>query len=300
VGVEAAVARVERTYDVADLVAGPGRHEVAVTMVVPGADVPAVLCCAPGGGATGAYFDLPDPAYSFAGHAAAAGLAVIAVDNLGTGRSRSTAGLRRTPLEVAAANARAFAAAARELPGAPRLIGVGHSMGAALTILAQDRWRPFAALAVLGFTTAGLPEQVRGPAAPADRFGAGIVDAAATRIGAAGPPFPFLVDGDTPAAARRAYSAAATAVLPGPALLSMLPGNVADAAAAVDVPVFVGVGDHEPWSDPAALAAQFPAAPAVEVHVLHRAAHIHVLAATRRDQWDRLFRWAAPRKESPP
>jgi len=305
--------RIQRTYDVSDLIAAPGRHEVAVTLVVPArADVPAVLCCVPGGGATGGYYDLvqPDPSYSFAEHAAAAGLAVIAVDNLGTGRSHSTAGLRRTPLEVAAANTRAFAAAVREVPGAPRVIGVGHSMGAALTILAQDRWRPFDAVALLGFTTAGLPEHtcgLEGLAASPGRFDAEVVDAAVGRIGGSrtGPPFPFLVDGDTPAAARRAYAAVTAPILPGPALLSMLPGNVADAAAAVDVPVFVGAGDHEPWADPDALAAQFPGAPAVEVHVLRRAAHNHVLAGSRRDQWERLCRWAAAvppadRKGTPP
>jgi alpha-beta hydrolase superfamily lysophospholipase len=279
---------------------------VAATVVVPDrVTVPVVLCCVPGGGTNRAYFDLvvPDPSYSFAEHLAAAGTVVVTVDNLGTGRSHSDAGLGVTPLEVAAANAAAFARAVDEvrdrLPGAARVIGVGHSMGAALTVLAQDRERPFDGLALLGFTTAGLPDHVRGLealAARPGRFGPEIVDAAAARFPAPPPPgaspFPFLVEGDTPAAARRAYATALAPLLPGPALLGMLPGALSQAAAGVDVPVFVGVGDHEPWSDPAALAAQYPASPAVEVHVLHRAAHNHVLAGTRRLQWEHLRRWA--------
>lgn len=296
----AVVARLERSYDVSSAVSAPGRHEVAATIIAPDrVGAPVVLCCIPGGGTTGGYFDLtaPDRSYSFAEHAAAAGMVVVVIDNLGTGRSRSTAGLRVTPLDAAVAGAHAFAEAAREIPGPPRMVAVGHSMGAALAVLAQDRRHPFDALALLGFTAAGLPD--RAPDLPAlatgpGRFGPEVVEAALTHLGrTGGPPFPFLVDGDTPAAARRAYATVATPVLPGPALLSILPGALAALTAAVDVPVFIGVGDHEPWAEPAVLAAQFAASPAVDVHVLERAAHNHVLASTRHVQWERLCRWAA-------
>jgi pimeloyl-ACP methyl ester carboxylesterase len=297
----------------------PGGHAVATRIVLPDplpADGPvAVLCCVPGGGTTGAYFDLVvpgndgagDDSYSFAAFAARRGFAVVTVDNLGTGGSGRPDVMRLLPATVAEANSVAFAAAVAGLRAGghpPVTIGVGHSMGGMLTILAQAADRAHAAIAPLGFTTSGLPEIL----APRERLLVGapgrftdeLADVAAER--AARPRvevlreapdfrFPFHLD-DSPAPALRALAAVTTNLLPAPGLLSMLPGNVAEAAARIRVPVFLGVGDHEHWHEAAELAAQYPASPDVTVYVLRRAAHNHTVAPTRLELYRRLTHWA--------
>lgn len=295
----------------------PGGHTIAARVVapatLPAGKRPAMLCCVPGGGATLGYFDLAvsgDLSYSFAEFAATRGQVVIAVDNLGTGGSDRPDPLI-TPTEVAAANSAAFARAAldlrrgsllpdqRPLPP-PVTIGVGHSMGAMLTILAQAADRVHAGIAALGFTTSGMPDLLR----PRERLLAGtpkgrtqLVQLAAERL--SGLPsdaprvrFPFHVEG-TPAAAARAYAATATTTLPAPSALAMIPGNVAEEAASIAVPVFLGVGDHEPWHQARELAPQYPASHDVTVYVLKGAAHLHNLAPTRHQLWARMCRWAA-------
>jgi hypothetical protein len=70
------------------------------------------------------------------------------------------------------------------------------------------------------------------------------------------------------------------------------PGVVAEEAATIDVPVFVGCGEidvvADPWEEPAA----YRGSRDVTVAVFERMAHMHNFAPTRTRLWQRLTTWA--------
>jgi pimeloyl-ACP methyl ester carboxylesterase len=76
------------------------------------------------------------------------------------------------------------------------------------------------------------------------------------------------------------------------AITMMTEGAVAEEAAAIDVPVFVGCGERDvlpdPWAEPIA----YRASRYVSVSVTPRMAHMHNFARTRRELWDRLSAFA--------
>jgi pimeloyl-ACP methyl ester carboxylesterase len=77
-------------------------------------------------------------------------------------------------------------------------------------------------------------------------------------------------------------------------LVSKIPGSVDTEMAAVDVPVFLGVGDHDIVGDPHAIPACFPACRDFTLFVLPGTGHNHNVAPGREILWDRLAGWAAP------
>src|SRR4051794_33845201 len=104
------------------------------------------------------------PGYSFAEHLTAKGFVVLAADHLGVGASSKPADGDRVNFQTMAAAAasfvaqlRAMAAAGspefggRPLPAVP-IIGLGHSLGACLTVVTQARHRSYDAVALPGFT----------------------------------------------------------------------------------------------------------------------------------------------------
>jgi pimeloyl-ACP methyl ester carboxylesterase len=304
-------------YDVTRVVDEPGdwfvSAEVLVPTSVPGADHVTVLCCTPGGGCTGEYFDLgePDAGFSFAQYAVAAGFACVLIDNLGTGRSTPGADPWISPQNIARAGAEAFARATHELAAALpatttiATVGVGHSMGAMLTLMGQAMRGQHSAIASLGFTPSGLPnvlspEELRvatsGPV-PLDTL-----TSIARRIfsGAAHPsgdrrtpePFPFNLP-DTDPAGLAALGAVATNILPLSGVLSLLPGNISEYIRQITVPVFLGGGDHEPWHRADELVPAFESSADITFYTLADAAHNHNVAATRELLWRRLLDWAA-------
>jgi pimeloyl-ACP methyl ester carboxylesterase len=264
--------------------------------------------CQPGGNMNRHYFDLRPPAgdddsYSFAAQMGARGDAVMALDHLGIGDSdRPTDGWQLTPERLAAATATALAAVRERLPGL-LMVGLGHSMGAMMTVLVQHRAEPFAAIALLGFSTRGLPAFL--PPALQGLDGT-IPDGEALRPHAERmfrQPFPVIhrsgsgnrelfgsarAEADGVAALKRATDC----LLPIPALRSMLPGNVAAEAARIRVPVFLGIGAQDMVGPPAAVPAAFPNSPAVTLDVLPDTGHSHFLFASRSALFDALAAWA--------
>lgn len=303
-------------YDVTGVVEEPGEWSIAAEVFVPASAFEAehvvVLCCTPGGGCTGRYFDLggPDSGYSFAGYAVAAGFACVLIDNLATGQS-SPGNPWVSPQSIAAANAEGFALATAELrallliSATVTTVGVGHSMGAMLTLIGQVMADQHAAIACLGFTPAGLPnmlsaEELRIAAAGSvsadtlerlarQRF-AGMTEPADKQR--AQEPFPFTLP-DTDPAGLAALAATATNLLPLPAILSLLPGNVVEYIRQITVPVFLGGGDHEPWHQAGELVPIFEACDDISFYTLVDAAHNHNVAGTRELLWQRLLGWAA-------
>src|SRR5215212_4952858 len=149
---------------------GVGEQAIAATVVVP-ASVDAkdarVLVCWPGGSYGRDYWDIHLPGrhgYSFAEHMTARGFVVIAADPLGVGDSgRPVDGTLCTYAALAdAAHAAADLVRVRLRDGtlveglppvaAPRIVGVGHSMGGGLVVLQQARSGSYDAIAVLGYT----------------------------------------------------------------------------------------------------------------------------------------------------
>lgn len=316
--------RLRTRYDVSHVVDEPGEWFISAEILVP-ATIPetaslTVLCCTPGGGCTGKYFDLgePEAGFSFASYAVAAGFACVLIDNLATGQSTPGADPWVSPRSVARANAEAFVRATEELgtlfPGSVAMatVGVGHSMGAMLTLMAQAMTEQHAAIACLGFTPSGLPgvlstEELR--VAAAGQVSLEVLNSLARKrfsdSGAppaaqdAHQPFPFCL-ADTDRAGLRALAAASTNLLPLAGFLSLLPGNVIEYIREITVPVFLGGGDHEPWHKAAELVPVFEKSNDISFYTLVDAAHNHNVASTRELLWRRLLGWAAVVATDPP
>ncbi|SFF50962.1 Lysophospholipase, alpha-beta hydrolase superfamily [Fontimonas thermophila] len=280
-----------------------------------------LLVCLPGGNMNRRYFDLRaddgDDSFSFAAQMTARGHVVAALDHLGLGdSSRPEDGWQLTPERLVAANAAVTAqlqARLREgrlaagVPALPHLrsVGVGHSMGAMLTVLQQHAARSHVAVVLLGFSTRGLPEYL-----PPDLRT--LADPRAVRPHLVeyarqmfGQPYPTIHRGGRSGNAElfgsrkadpravAALKAATDCVLPVPALMSMLPGNVAPEAAALDVPVFLGIGERDMVGPPHAVPAAFTGSGDVTLYLLPEAGHSHFLFPARTALFDRLSVWLA-------
>ena len=309
--------RIRARYDVSAVVDEPGewliRAELLVPAVARGTDHLTLLCCTPGGGCTGDYFDLgePDAGYSFARYACAAGFACALIDNLGTGQSSAGDNLFLSPETIARAGVEAFRLAADDLrallPAATTVstVAVGHSMGAMLALIGEAIEPQHSAIACLGFTTAGLPTVLspeerriaaRGPvslealtAIARQRLSGPAQPASAAP---AAEPFPFNLP-DSDRAGLAALRAVATNLVPLPGILSIMPGNISGYIRQIRVPVFLGGGDHEPWHKAAELVPAFENNSDVTFYTLVDAAHNHNIARTRQLLWRRLLGWAA-------
>jgi len=276
---------------------------------------PTVIVAIPGGTYTGAYWHLDVPGetgYNFAERATADGAVVVALDNLGTGRSSQPDDADLLTFEsVAAANAAVAAWAADaaragtlhpDLPplGDVRLVGVGHSLGGQLLVVQQARHRSFRRVGVLGSSFLGNAH-----------VGSDVVDTAAliaeaeVRMRAmAGSSWddgylsvprealrPQFHAPDVPADVLAVDDATAT-VLP----RRLAVAAIASAAAAhypgqVHVPVFLCFAEVDMSPDPRREATLYTSSNDVTLFLLAGSAHCHNLARTRHVLWDRLVPW---------
>ncbi|MGH8460085.1 MAG: alpha/beta hydrolase [Stenotrophobium sp.] len=278
----------------------------------------AALVCLPGGGMTRRYFDLDvegDPTFSFAKQMVARGFVVILIDPLGVGEStRPADGYAVTAEVVAEANANVTAQIVRKLragslsPLLPALqnlntMGVGHSMGAMMTLVQQAQYRQHAAIALLGFSTRGLPEymppQVRELAKDPVA-----VRAKLTSLARAMFIQPYPVIKPTPQSGgifsgksadprgAAAIKQVSDVLLPMCAFLSMIPGNVLPESRQIAVPVFLGLGELDMAGPTHEIPASFPASRDVTLHVIPDTGHSHFLFPARIELFDRLAAWA--------
>jgi pimeloyl-ACP methyl ester carboxylesterase len=297
---------------------GEGPLQLAVEVVAPKQPRPVVLVCLPGGGMNRRYFDLRvagDDTYSFAGQMAARGFASVLIDPLGVGESSRPADSYALTAEVLAqANATATKVALdkirngsifKDMGPIPKVtsVGLGHSMGALLTIVQQAAYGQHAGIAVLGFSTRGLPEYLMGEA----RELAGDPVAARREVARLAratfrEDYPWLgrtTEGSSLYAGKsaepggvEAIKAARERLLPVTAFHSMLPGNVATEAARIDVPVLVALGEHDMAGPPLEAPKAFTASPAVTFKLLPGAGHSHFLFGSRHVLFDALAQWA--------
>jgi pimeloyl-ACP methyl ester carboxylesterase len=298
---------------------GEGALSIAVEVVAPAQPKPVALVCLPGGAMKRRYYDLRvdgDHSYSFVEQMARRGFISVLVDPLGVGESSRPADSYALTAEVLAqANANALkvaldkirnGSAINGMDAIPKVTsaGVGHSMGALLTIVQQAAYRQHAGIAVLGFSTRGLPEYLMGEARELAQ------DPAAARREVARlaratfrEDYPWLgrtAEGSALYASRsaeaqgvEAIKAARERLLPVTAFQSMLPGNVAPEAARIDVPVLVALGEHDMAGPPLDAPKAFTASPAVTFKLLPGAGHSHFLFASRVELFDALAQWAA-------
>jgi pimeloyl-ACP methyl ester carboxylesterase len=293
-------------------IAGEPALQIAVDIHYPRtiADVPSVLFCLPGGGTRRQVFDLHaadgDHSLSLARAMTAAGIIVVLMDPLGVGgSSRPADGFLLTAELLAQAHQRAVLQIQARLKARHAKIfsiGLGHSMGAMLTTLQQARYRPHDALVLLGFTTRGLPQYT-----PAEW--ASIARDEATRAERVPQlareffkkPYPHqgrsgnrdLYGGRNadPHAASAVRAVTDQPLLPVPALLSMLPDNVAIEAAQIDVPIFVGVGDRDMVGAPHEIPMAFKQCPDLRLIVLQDTGHNPFAFASRTRLFHRLASW---------
>jgi pimeloyl-ACP methyl ester carboxylesterase len=282
-------------------------------------DAAIALVCLPGGGMSRRYYDLDvDPElglgnYSMARHLAALGFVVVTLDPPGVGESATPDdGYSLTPHVVADVLATAVddvlarlgkGTLDTRLPARPDLvsIGVGHSAGGLLTVHQQARHRTHDALALLGFAGGGLPDALtdeeRGYAGDPAGARREVARLAEARFGRPLPiaqtaTSPFLLGGPVPEAVEVALGESRSHLIAVVGLTSMIPGASREELAAVDVPVFLGVGADDITGDPFRIPASFAACRDITLFVLEGSGHNHNAAPTREVLWDRLAAWA--------
>lgn len=285
------------------------------------ADAPVTaLICLPGGGMTRRYFDLPvendtEGSFSFARQMTARGFIVVALDHLGIGESdRPADGYALTAEVVATANANATdkvmtglraGTLLTELPALKNLntLGIGHSMGAMMTVVQQAQRQQHTGIALLGFSTRGLPEylppQVRELARDAAAVRAKLPQLARTMFVQ---PYPVIKPTSQSSgiySGKNADPRGAAAIkqvsgplLPVPAFMSMLPDNVLPEAKQIAVPLFLGLGELDMAGPPHQIPASFPASRDVTLYIIAGAGHSHFLFPARSELFNRLAAWA--------
>lgn len=304
-----------RRIKVGELLPGEPQLEIAADVFLP-QQLPAspiALFCLPGGALARGYYDLQaEGDFSFAAHMVAQGYLVVTLDPLGVGdSSRPRDGFELTPDLVAAANARAFDAIRAELVGGRltgtplthlRTVGVGHSMGAMLTLMQQAHHGGHAALALFGFSTQGLTAALSAEerAFAGDPAGARANLVRLARLRSADP-YPLiarteqgreLFAGD--AADRRGVEAlnrVRANLLLTCGLFSMIPGSCAPECARIDVPLLLAFGDRDMAGPPHRVPADYPASPDVTLTVLPATGHAHFLFDSRRHLFERMHSW---------
>lgn len=207
-------------------------------------------------------------------------------------------------------------------------LGIGQSMGGCFTIVAQGQLGTFDGVGILGYSAshtvvptrpgkpqAAWPWVVRG--SPLDNLkilnkaalekAAGPVIGDAESLAQTGPdaehPFAwsFHYD-DEPAEIVKLDMAAAagkadplppwrSATTPACGIYMVAPGTVALEAAAITVPVFVGVGERDVVPDPWAESKAYKSAIDITMFVCPSMAHMHNFAHTRVLFWQRLHSW---------
>jgi pimeloyl-ACP methyl ester carboxylesterase len=309
---------------------GEGALRVAADVRLPaqvGAS-PLVLVCLPGGGMNRRYWDLHPPAeagaddgsFSFAEQMTRRGFVVVALDHLGVGdSSRPEDGHLLSAELVTQANTAATAkllAGLRDgslLPGVAAMpglhsIGVGHSMGAMFTILQQAAASQHIGVALLGFSTRGLPEYVtpevrelskdvaavraRVPEFARRMFPKPYLRVQSSRGSGGGGDNSLFAGNKAEPLGVAALKDAVDGLLPQPAYLSMIPGNVAPEAAQITVPVFLGIGELDMAGPTHQIPAGFPGSQDVTLVILPQAGHSHFLFPARAALYERLDVWA--------
>ncbi|WP_170304693.1 alpha/beta hydrolase [Croceicoccus estronivorus] len=294
------------------------RHEVTIGRLCPDGETisiafelhsptrpakqPLMLFCTPGGGMRRGYYDLdggPGTEFSFARAMTQGGHYVLALDPVGVGEStRPEDGFTLGVPDMADANRLLLAhlrrgeAIGSDLAKLP-VVGVGHSAGAILTVMAQARGASFDALLLLCFGDGGMPEilnEVEKAAAVDPDFGVGrVVELARARFADSG--YIPTIARDSDKAAARALLAVHDTLVANLGQFAILPGNVRKELAAIDVPVMVAVGDRDMTGPPHLLAQRYENAHDFTLYVLETSGHHLFVASSAAQFFTRTAHW---------
>jgi pimeloyl-ACP methyl ester carboxylesterase len=339
------VKTVELQIDVTDAAALGKPMKTAATVFLPKGELsdPPVVCFAfPGGGYCRRYysFDMPDSSGAGqAGFHCGRGWIFVACDHLGFGESTIPAGNALGFENIARGNDATVKAVMQKLQSGTLLsgyptvrgaikLGIGQSMGACFTIVAQAQLGTFDGVGILGYSgihtivpsrpgtpPGAWPWVLRGTplespkilnqAALAAASGPKLatqqdLEAAATR---GEHPFRWSFHYDDEPADVVALDMAAAAGLADPlppwrsattptcGAYMVAPGAVATEAAAITVPVLVAVGERDVVPDPWMEPKAFKSSTDVSVFVCPRMGHMHNFAHTRWKFWRRIQAW---------
>lgn len=305
----------ECRVELGELLPGEGALRVVADIYMPPRlrSPPTALFCLPGGALTRGYYDLRPDEFSFARSLMSRGFIVVTLDLLGVGgSSRPRDGFELTPDVLTKANAVAVDRICSDLRagrlaggGQPlhelRTIGVGHSMGAMLTVMQQARECQHVGLMLFGYGTRGLAPALSAEEAvfADDPAGArqNVVRLARAR---SEDPYPVIDSSQGrglfagKGADRRgveALQAARTELLVTAGLFAMIPGGSAPECARLEVPLLLAVGDQDIAGPPHEIPASFSKCPDVTLLVLPATGHCHFLFASRRHLFARAAHW---------
>jgi pimeloyl-ACP methyl ester carboxylesterase len=175
-----------------------------------------------------------------------------------------------------------------------------RSAGALVACYQQARHRSYDALVLLGFAGRGLVEYLsddeRACIDDGDALRARLPSLVAARFGDPLPPSQtsssdLLVRVEIPDGARVALQSCGTPLLGCVGLTSMVRGASRAELAAIDVPLFLGVGDADITGPADRLPGDFPGARDLTLYVLGESGHNHNVAPTRQRLWDRIAAW---------
>ena len=303
----------------------PDRVELATTVCIPdrfkSGKRPIVLYAFPGGGYSRHYFDLDfshlpgceGASYSQVDHHLARGLIVVTCDHLHVGESTRARQPSLITLELlTAANAAMVDTVSRQLADGTLAeaaepiaelcpVGLGQSMGGAITIATQAAHGCFDAIAVLGYgvhgTVAVRPEDVDGLSADgrltfSDKS-RGTEPPSMRELWYAADVPQAIIDEDTKGGypIRQTTPVYGSLTFPPCALSFTAPGFLETRAASVSVPVFLGYGDIDVLGEPEREPFAYRSAASVEAAEFAAMGHMHNFAGTRRQLWDRLVAW---------
>ncbi len=307
---------VELSFNVTEAV-GTGEHLTQTAWLFTPVQTPkAALLCLAGGTYDKHYWHLEvpgHPGYSFAEHLAANGYLVIALDHLGVGGSSDPQHSGELNVDLLARGDAAVAAQVtaqlREgtlAPGLPAqelpLVGVGHSMGSALTLFVQSLAHPFDAVVLLGYgvqvieaygenRSDDLAERVAQSVAAFRQANGVGPDEATFMVSREGLrtvlPFPGVPDEVV------AADDAVESRVPVVAVSEVIaPGFAAKVVAEIDVPVFLGFGAlHDVAPDIYAESGNYRDSRDVTMYVVPGSGHCHNLSGERAALWDRIADW---------
>jgi pimeloyl-ACP methyl ester carboxylesterase len=294
--------------------------DIAVEIIWPENIQPAVaFFCLPGGSMNRRYYDLAaegDTSFSFASAMAGRGMMTISIDHLGIGDSfRPSDGFVLTPDRIMRANANVAAhvldglragSLMTELEALPRLIavGVGHSMGAMLTVMQQAFHPLYDALLLLGFGNRGLISHLPKPAhhlidnheavkAEIEDVARKIYESPCPRMKPSPEASKIFYGEKADRAGVSALKAARDALLVVAGLQSMIPGSFAPSFEKITAPIFLGLGDSDIAGPPHDTPAIFQNSRDITLLVLEETGHCQFIFPSRGHLFGRIGDWAA-------
>jgi pimeloyl-ACP methyl ester carboxylesterase len=296
------------SVDVSEQLPFEGAHSMTGWLMEPvemPSGPPTFVYCIAGGGATASAFDLEVEGcedLSFARYLASRGLFVAAFDHPGVGASTPVPDLYRLDVgTVARAHARVVATLKQSFDDV-RVVGLGHSMGAMVLDVMQARERVFDAVVALGHGGGGLPEvlvpeELALAGGSGSAFNGVIAELARARFGPDStvpkrlPAHGTFFGDDVRVELVAAMGAHQAELLYHCALQVLIPDSIAADMAAIDVPVFIGLGERDLIDNPHAVVASYTGSRDVTLFVLPGAGHCQFQAGNRHALWSRIEQW---------